>query len=140
MGAGIGLIFIPLTTLTMSVIPKEKMGNGTAIFNLLRNIGGSVGVAFSTTLLARREQLHRQQLVADLTPFSRPYREALARIGALLSGVSGEALAGRELARQAAMLSFNDVFLLLAVLMVLISPLTFLMQRPDDEAPAMLAH
>jgi len=71
MGVGMGFLFIPLTTLTLSGIRKEEMGNATAIFNLLRNLGGSFGVAFITTMLARRAQFHQVHLAEHLSPFDR---------------------------------------------------------------------
>ena len=71
MGAGIGFHFVSLTLLTLSSIKKEEMGNATSIFSLLRNLGGSFGVAIATTLLARRAQFHQVHLVEHLTPFDR---------------------------------------------------------------------
>ncbi len=76
LGVGMGFLFIPLTTLTLSTIKKEDMGNATAIYNLLRNLGGSFGVAFVTTVLARRDQFHQARLVEHLTPFDRAYQIA----------------------------------------------------------------
>jgi DHA2 family multidrug resistance protein len=61
-GAGLGVIFVPLATITLADLPKERVGNATGLFNLLRNIGGSVGIATANTILARHEQLHRTEL------------------------------------------------------------------------------
>src|SRR5438093_9119437 len=61
-GISLGLLFVPLTTISMDPIPRETMGNATSLFNLMRNIGGSVGVAFATTLLARRREQHAAML------------------------------------------------------------------------------
>ena len=55
-GIGLALTFVPLIALTMSRVSQEKMGNATGMFNLLRNLGGSFGIAVATTVLARREQ------------------------------------------------------------------------------------
>ena len=74
LGVGMGFFFIPLTTMTMSGIKKEDMGNASAIYNLLRNLGGSFGVAFVTTVLSRRAQFHQTHLVEHLTPFDRAYQ------------------------------------------------------------------
>ena len=62
LGAGLGMIFVPLITITLSTIPKEEMGNATGINNLLRNIGGSVGIATATTLLSRMSQFYQTHL------------------------------------------------------------------------------
>ena len=66
-GVALALLFIPLTALTMASISKEKMGNATSIFNLMRNIGGSFGIALMTTFLTRRTQFHQSSLVAHVT-------------------------------------------------------------------------
>jgi DHA2 family multidrug resistance protein len=126
LGIGMGFLFIPLTTLTMSDIKKEAMGNATAIFNLLRNLGGSFGVAFITTMLARREQFHQARLVDHLDLFGRNMQQAVPQISALLrqKGVVSSLLNQEslgmiqgELVRQASMLSFNDAFYLLFLMM-----------------------
>jgi MFS transporter, DHA2 family, multidrug resistance protein len=64
------MLFVPLTTATMDPIPKEEMGNATSMFNLMRNLGGSFGIAAATTYLFRRQQLHTNQLGARVTAFS----------------------------------------------------------------------
>lgn len=138
LGVGMGFLFIPLTTLTLSTIKKEDMGNATAIYNLLRNLGGSFGVAFVTTILARRQQFHQNRLGEHLTPFDLPYQSAVEHGAQLLQGKGLDgpmaqygALAGiyRELLRQASMLSFNDAFYLISVIMICILPLVLLMRR-----------
>ena len=70
MGLAMGLIFVPLATITMAGLPNEKMGNGTGIFNLMRNIGGSLGISTMTTLLARRSQEHQTYIAARLNPYN----------------------------------------------------------------------
>ena len=84
LGVGMGFLFIPLTTLTMSGIRKEEMANATAIFNLLRNLGGSFGVAFVTTMLARRAQFHQVHLAEHLTPFDRNLQLAIPQLSQTL--------------------------------------------------------
>ncbi|MFO0754559.1 MAG: MFS transporter, partial [Thermodesulfovibrionales bacterium] len=145
LGIGMGFLFIPLTTLTLSTIRKEDMGNATAIYNLLRNLGGSFGVAFVTTILARRAQFHQFRLVEHLTPFDPAYRQAVEQ-GALLLKERGlpEALSHygavgsiyRQLIRQASMLSFNDAFHLISLIMLCILPLVFLLRRGKGAAAA----
>jgi MFS transporter, DHA2 family, multidrug resistance protein len=140
MGFGMGLLFVPLTTVTMSAVNREQMGNATALFNLLRNLGGSFGVAFVTTLLTRREQFHQFRLVEHLTPFDRNFQESVTQIQQLLqyqgftSAVPGQGVVGaiyNTLLQQAAMLSFNDCFFLLSVMMILVLPFVLLMQRGE---------
>ncbi len=144
MGFGIGLLFVPLTTLTLSTVKREAMGNATGIYNLLRNLGGSFGVAFVTTLLARREQFHQSRLVEYVTPFDRNYQFALDHASRILqykgleplSRQAGQAFIYSEMLRQASMLSFNDVFRAISVIILCVIPLVLLMRRGKTDAPA----
>jgi len=138
LGVGMGFLFIPLTTLTMSSIRKENMGNATAIYNLLRNLGGSFGVAFVTTMIARRAQFHQNHLVEHLTPFDASYQIASSQTSQFLQHRGLDAATSQhaglnaiygQLLKHASMLSFNDVFYLLSVLMICTFPLVFLINR-----------
>jgi MFS transporter, DHA2 family, multidrug resistance protein len=141
-GAGLSLIFVPLTTATMDPIPREETGNATSIFNLMRNIGGSFGIASATTYLYRRTQLHTQQLGAHVDAYSEQVRTATSGITAWLqqhgssptdaaSGAYGS-LWGSVL-RQASMLSFVDTFCAMALLFAVMLPLILLMRRPRHQ-------
>jgi len=142
LGFGMGLLFIPLTTLTLSSIPKPQMGNATAIYNLLRNLGGSIGVAFSTTMFARRGQFHQSHLMEHLTWFNRQFSDAVAWGRAMLpgrgipesvaEGASMKMIYGQAI-RQATAMGFNDAFFILSVLMACVLPLILLMRRPDHQ-------
>ena len=69
-GLSLGLVFVPLTVLTMAFIPKERMGNATSLFNMMRNIGGGVGISIVGTMLTRMGQEHTNLLVANVTSTS----------------------------------------------------------------------
>ncbi len=138
LGVGMGFLFIPLTTLTMSGIRREDMGNATAIYNLLRNLGGSFGVAFITTMIARRAQFHQNHLVEHLTPFDTSYQIASSQtsqflqhrgLDAVTSQHAGLSTLYGQLLKHASMLSFNDAFYLLSVLMICTFPLLLLIKR-----------
>ena len=142
LGFGMGLLFIPLTTLTLSSIPKPQMGNATSIYNLLRNLGGSIGVAFSTTMFARRGQFHQSHLMEHLTWFDRGFSDAVAWGRAMLPGrgIPESAAEGASMkmiygqaVRQATAMGFNDAFLILSILMACVLPLILLMRRPDHQ-------
>lgn len=121
-GVGLGLFFVPLATLTVGRVPREKMGNASAVFNLVRNLGGSFGVALMTTQLARRSQFHHHRLTEHLTPYDPQFQEALRQLRHWLDVHAslahehglGPALGAlyAELNRQAFMLAFNDAFFL----------------------------
>jgi len=139
MGVGMGLIFIPLTTLTLSGLKKEELPNATSIYNLVRNLGGSFGVAITATVLNRRTQFHQARLTESLTPFdpgfalqSRQGTDALAWGGMdpSLAGQGGLGAIYSRLLHQASMLGFNDVFFLLTIMIVLLLPLILLMRQP----------
>lgn len=138
LGIGMGFLFIPLTTLTMAGIRKEDMGNATAIYNLLRNLGGSFGVAFVTTMIERRAQFHQFRLVENLTPFDSVYQWATARASEIfelkgfplpISELAGLGFIYKGLLREASMIAFNDAFHLLSIMMILILPLVLLMKK-----------
>ena len=138
LGIGMGFFFVPLTTLTMSGIRKEDMGNATAVYNLLRNLGGSFGVAFVTTILSQRSQFHQFRLVEHLTPFERNYQVATNSISEImyykgfpesLSDHASLLAIYKELSRQASMMSFNDAFYLTSIIMVCILPIVLLMRK-----------
>ncbi|MBI5188415.1 MAG: DHA2 family efflux MFS transporter permease subunit [Nitrospirae bacterium] len=138
LGIGMGFTVIPLMTLAFSSIKKEEMGNATAIFNLLRNLGGSFGVAFVTTMIARRAQFHQVHLVEHLTPFDTSYQLASSQAAQFLqqrgfdvsiSQHGGLGAIYGQLLKQASMLSFNDAFYLLSVLIICTLPLLVLIKR-----------
>src|SRR5438477_405522 len=66
-GVALACLFVPLTTITMDPIRREAMGNATSIFNLMRNLGGSIGIAAVTTLVARHEQTNQNNLAGDVS-------------------------------------------------------------------------
>lgn len=142
LGVGMGFIFIPLTTLTMAGMRKEEMGNATAIFNLLRNLGGSFGVAFITTMLSRRAQFHQARLIEHLTPFDRNMQVVVPQISEFLrqkgfpSPLLDQGSLGviqGELLRQASMLSFNDAFYLLSIMMAVVLLFIPLMKKGEED-------
>jgi DHA2 family multidrug resistance protein len=138
-GAALALLFVPLTTATMDPIPKEQMGNATSMFNLMRNLGGSFGIAAATTYLFRRQQFHTSQLGARVTAFS-PMARAMSKgveVGMVAHGAdpvtaSRQAYVSiwRLVERQASMLSFVDTFVAMGLVFLLVLPLLLVMKRP----------
>jgi DHA2 family multidrug resistance protein len=78
-GFAIGFIFVPLSTLTLATVRRDKLVNATAIYGMFRNVGGSVGIAVATTLLAQRSQFHQSTLVSHITLWDPETRQRLAR-------------------------------------------------------------
>jgi DHA2 family multidrug resistance protein len=148
-GAALGLLFIPLTTITNDPIPKEEMGNATSLFNLMRNIGASIGIAMVTTVLARKQQIHVNQLGEHVTNFDATARQMISAIQqGLMSRGSDAATAARQaqaavwgmVQQHAAMMSYNDVFFLLAVLFAVMLPLILLMRKPKHQGGDIAVH
>jgi len=138
-GVSLGLLFVPLTTITMDAIPREGMGNATSIFNLMRNIGGSMGIAGATTLLTRHQQAHTSVLSSHIDPYSPQAQSLLEGLRAAFMARGADLATATDRARaalfgmiqhQAMMLSFTDIFRLLALLFLAMLPLIFLMRSP----------
>ena len=143
-GLALALLFVPLTTVTMDPIRREEMGNATSLFNLMRNLGGSMGIAGATTLLARHEQFHINRLGANVNVYSPQAQAAINQLrGAFLGQGSDPATATNQaygalfgqVQQQASMLSFIDVFHLLGVVFLLVIPALLIMKRPRHAGP-----
>ncbi|MDE3154466.1 MAG: DHA2 family efflux MFS transporter permease subunit [Acidobacteriota bacterium] len=138
-GIGMAFIFVPLTTATMDPIPREEMGFAASIYSLTRNIGGSVGIAFATTLIARRSQLHQNRLASEITPYGQNTHAALSGAQSLFMqhGANAVTAAQQALAelygvvrQQAAYMSYLDVFHLFAFAFLAIVPIVWIMRKP----------
>jgi DHA2 family multidrug resistance protein len=142
-GSAMGLLFVPLTTVTNDPIAKEKMGNATSIFNLMRNIGASIGIAMVTTTYARSTRTDIDHLSGNATPYSPAFNSTIAGLQAsLMKGGSDAYSAGQQayaavfgmIQREAAMLAFIKSFRLLGFLFFAMIPLVFLMRKPRHKA------
>lgn len=148
-GVGMSLLFVPLTTVTMAAIPPERMGNATSLFNLMRNIGGSIGIAVTGTMLARHRQSVGAVLGAHVTPYDMATQSTVAQLTAafMAAGADATTAASRAYAalhgmvqRQAAMISFVTIFRLLGVLFLAVIPLLLIMKRPKSGPAPVAAH
>src|ERR1700723_3984982 len=84
-GFGSGCVFVPLSTTSMAFLKNEEIGNASGLYNLLRNIGGSIGISVVNTIVARHEQLHRNELAASLAPGRATVQGALGGVQHLLA-------------------------------------------------------
>jgi DHA2 family multidrug resistance protein len=137
-----GFIFPPLQTLALATIQIERLPNATAAFNVVRNVGGSIGVAIVTTLLARRAQYHQSTLAGHVTQWNpeaaarlREWTEHFLRQGAdgYTAARQATAMLYRELVLQAQVLSYADEFWLLALVFLGVLPLLPLLRRVRAE-------
>jgi len=150
-GMSMGLLFVPLTTITNGLIPKEQMGNATSLFNLMRNIGASIGIASVTTISSRRTQTHINTLGEHVNPYNplaqatfQGIKQSMMARGMDAATATKQAYAGLfgMVQQQAAMMSYVDVFYLLAIMFAACLPLIFLMKKAPKGGggPGAMAH
>jgi DHA2 family multidrug resistance protein len=149
-GLGLSALFVPLTTVSMDPIPRERMGNATSLFNLMRNLGGSIGIAVTGSLLARKEQAFVNIYGANVDPYSHAsiamfdqIRAGFMAAGADITTATNRAYAALfgTVQQQAAMSSFVQLFRLLGIIFLVLLPLILLMRRPRAGAgPGAGAH
>jgi len=148
MGVSSGFIFVPLTIVTMGMLQQQQMSNAAGIFNLMRNIGGSMGVAVVTTLLSRGAQTHQALMVPHLTTYNFGFQQRLQQLQAGLSSQVGATTAGQHaygiiygiLIQQATLCAFVDNFRLLALLCLLCAPLILLFKKVRARGGPMAVH
>ncbi|HJV65984.1 MAG TPA: DHA2 family efflux MFS transporter permease subunit [Geomonas sp.] len=149
LGVGLAMTFVPLTTLTLSTIAKVEMGNATGIYSLLRNIGGSVGIAISATLLQRYAQFYQTSLVAHVNPYNPTVQSRLAMLKSAniargIDPVTAEktalAMIYGSIRQQSYMLAYNRIFFIVGIAFLVIIPLLFLLKKPAKHAPPTAAH
>lgn len=117
-GFALSFVFVPLATMTTITISNQDMGNATGLFNMLRNIGGSVGISMATTEITRRADLHQTEIGAHLTPTSPVFQHAARMMAPYLARDLGHSVAlpaslamiYRLLLQQAALLAYVDIF------------------------------
>ncbi|MHB1512372.1 MAG: DHA2 family efflux MFS transporter permease subunit [Acidiferrobacter sp.] len=130
--AGLAFLFIPINTLAFSSLPATKSSNASAIINMSRNIGGSVGMSIAATILARRAQYHQSQLVQRVTPYNSDVHTYLAAVqNAIGHPAPMAALAHLYMVvvRQSEMLAYIDDFELMGILFFACLPLVLLFRR-----------
>lgn len=148
-GVGLPLIFIPITTASYDGVSSEKIDQASALINVARNVGGSIGVSLAQNVLAHRTQFHVSRLTEASTPSDINYQETLNRlIDYFMSLGSSATIAqrqatewiGRQLQAQASLLAYIDVFHTLMLLAALIIPLALILRRVRLESRSVATH
>jgi DHA2 family multidrug resistance protein len=138
-GFGLAFLFIPINVVSLSYLPKDQIGNGTGLMNLARNLGGSLGIALVTTILARRTQFHQMTLGSHIDAYDPVTQERSELIFHNLIGQGVDAITAKSLAtaslygqllKQANMKAFVDTFWTVGWICFLIFPILFLMKKP----------
>ncbi len=147
--AGMAFLFMPINIAAYAFLPREKNNAAAGLMNLARNIGGSFGISFVTTMLARRAQVHQVQLVEKLNAANPQFQAAVRGMaGAFMRGGAGPGTGGGSaqqhaysliqagVMRQAAMLAYIDNFWLLGVVILCLIPCTFLIKKVKPQGDA----
>ena len=136
-GLGIAFTLVPLMTMTMARLRNEQMGNAAGLYNLVRNLGGGMGISLVMTFVARRAQARQAWMVGHLTPYDLAYQQRLAATEAALTPLTGAPQAQQQayaamqgiLIRQATLAAFLDVFRWIALAIALCGPIALLMKK-----------
>ncbi|HKB97450.1 MAG TPA: DHA2 family efflux MFS transporter permease subunit [Terriglobales bacterium] len=136
---GLAFLFVPINTSAYAFLPRDKNNAASGLMNLARNIGGSVGISFVTTLLARRTQFHQVRLSENLSAANPKFQSVLHGITSNFSGggsgpgtalQQAYAMMQANVIRQSTMLAYVDIFWLLGVVIFCLIPCVFLIRKP----------
>jgi DHA2 family multidrug resistance protein len=133
-GAGLGFLFVPLTTVTFSTLPAEKRGDGTGLYNLSRNIGSSVGISIVSALLTENIQVNHADIAAYVTPTNRAFDIPVIANNWSPWTAAGRAALDSVVTQQATVISYLDDFKLLMLLSLAALPLVMLLKRAATPA------
>jgi DHA2 family multidrug resistance protein len=133
-GLGMGMIFVPLSTLVYETLPPSATDQGSAIFNLARTVGSSMGISIAATVLTRMTQVNWNRLGGDINPYNPALQQWLAARGLDLSDPLTPRLLAHELERQATMTGFVDAFWVVTLSFLVLAPLLLLFRRKPDSA------
>ena len=142
-GIAAGLIFLPLSTLSLGAVTMVEMGTASGLFNMVRTIGGSVGIAILVAMLTSGAQIHQNYLAAHLDLFRfNTARQAYPAASGAISNMAAPTLAMMytELQRQAAVMAFVDDFRVIAYIFFALTPVALFMHKPGAQASAAAGH
>ena len=147
-GFALSFVFVPISSMATATVRNEEMGNATGIFNLLRNIGGSIGISMAQTTLIRRSAYHQTQIVGAIPRASNVYQSSTQKLSSFLgidlgkaagaAGAQGEIY--KQINQQALLWSFIDVFRWTALLSFLAAILVWLFQNVKAKKGAVAMH
>jgi DHA2 family multidrug resistance protein len=139
-GAAISLLFVPLSVLTTSTLKVEEMGNATGLYNLMRNIGGSVGISMVTTMLARQSQSHQVVLAAHVTPYDPQTQQTLFSLVKHMSLQEAYGVLYGRVVSQATLWAFVSNFRGMAILCFACIALAFVFRKVHGVKGAVEVH
>ena len=134
-GFGIGLSYVPLSTVAFSTLPSHLRNEGTAFFNLLRNIGSAIGISIVQTLLTQNTQIMHATLAEHITPYALQH-PALSASSINPADPVGLRLLNVQLTHQAAMIAYNNDYQLMMIVTIAVLPLLLLLRPPAHKPRA----
>jgi MFS transporter, DHA2 family, multidrug resistance protein len=148
-GVGLPLIFVSITTASYHGIPPDKTDQASALINVARNTGGSIGISIASNVLAHREQFHQSRLVESVIPSRAQYQDTLQQVtsyfvaqGSSLLQAQQQAIQwiGQQVQTQASFLAYMDTFWVLALISLAIVPLALALRKVKLGGPAPVGH
>lgn len=139
-GLGMGLFFVPMSTLAFQNITPGKQDEASGLFGVMRSLGSSIGIALVSSQFSTRLQFHWSSLAGQLTPYDPSVQHYLEPLGLSATTTAGVEQLSAQVATQAQMLAYQDVFIMTGWASFILLPLVFMMERPKSDAPAVAAH
>jgi len=143
-GIGTGLVFPGLSAAALASMHRQKMQRAASLYSVTRNLGAAIGTSYLTTLLIRRQQVNQSYLVEHITVFTLPHMQMPGGLNMgeefAMGHKHGMMLLYEMVQRQAMMLSFNDIYRILCVLMMVLVPTFLFLKRDTRNLPAEAAH
>ena len=143
-GVGMSSVFVSLMAMGMGTLRNEQMANGSGIFNLMRNLGGSVGIALTNTFVSRGTQWHYSNSIPHVTVYDPVYRQQRQMLQSGLTPLTGAPRAAHQaqgllqgiVLQQSAAISYIDIFRWTALMLALLLPCAFLLKKVTTRAGA----
>ncbi|MHB1222270.1 MAG: MFS transporter, partial [Gammaproteobacteria bacterium] len=130
-GFGLGMVFVPLSFIAYSTLPVHLRTEAAGLFSLLRTIGSSIGISVAITIYTRRSQLFWNQLVGFIQPYNNALQQYLSPLHLTSNQPLAAALVTKQIAQQASMLAFVNVFAVIIVCFLAMLPLVFILKKPS---------
>jgi len=134
-GFGLGLIFVPASTIAFSTIPRRLAAEAAGLYSLVRSVGSAVGISLVSSYFTRSAQRHWEMFRGDINPYRGPVADYLGSLHLAPGSPLGAQVLAKALAQQAQMAAFVDAFWLVAASFLAMAPLLLLIRRSRSAAP-----
>jgi DHA2 family multidrug resistance protein len=129
-GFGMNFVFVPLTVISMSTLKKNEISQGTGLYGLVRNIGGSIGISIVFTYQYRLSQVHQTFLSQNINPYNMAYQNFASNVSNHAAGIASPKLLGYSLVvKQSALMAYLDAFRLLSLLCFILVIIIFMFKN-----------